>query len=145
MKIVKNALCILFCLVLLALPVSAHSGRTDASGGHKDNKNVSGLGPYHYHHGYPAHLHPGGACPYSAPAPAASSPTTSSYTAPIQTGKTDAQKAAFLDAYIALIQTGDTVYHTLDCADFDASESFLAYNVSAAKEKGYTACTKCHP
>ncbi len=28
----------------------AHSGRTDSSGGHKDNKNKSGLGYYHYHH-----------------------------------------------------------------------------------------------
>lgn len=35
----------------------AHSGRTDASGGHRDNKNKSGLGSYHYHcGGYPAHL-----------------------------------------------------------------------------------------
>lgn len=27
----------------------AHSGRTDANGGHRDNKNKSGLGSYHYH------------------------------------------------------------------------------------------------
>lgn len=46
---------------------NAHSGRTDASGGHKDNKNVSGLGPYHYHcGGYPAHLHSNGVCPYKS-------------------------------------------------------------------------------
>lgn len=43
----------------------AHSGRTDANGGHRDNKNASGLGSYHYHHGYGAHLHPGGVCPYA--------------------------------------------------------------------------------
>ena len=43
----------------------AHSGRTDSNGGHHDYKNKSGLGSYHYHHGYPAHLHPGGVCPYS--------------------------------------------------------------------------------
>jgi len=43
----------------------AHSGRTDGSGGHKDNKNKSGLGSYHYHcGGYPAHLHTSGYCPY---------------------------------------------------------------------------------
>lgn len=48
-----------------ALPVQAHSGRTDSSGGHRDNKNVSGLGYYHYHcGGYPAHLHTNGICPY---------------------------------------------------------------------------------
>ena len=47
------------------MAVSAHSGRTDSSGGHKDNKNKSGLGYYHYHcGGYPAHLHTNGVCPY---------------------------------------------------------------------------------
>lgn len=45
--------------------VEAHSGRTDSSGGHRDNKNKSGLGSYHYHcGGYPAHLHTNGVCPY---------------------------------------------------------------------------------
>lgn len=44
-----------------------HSGRTDSNGGHKDNKNKSGLGSYHYHcGGYPAHLHDNGACPYGS-------------------------------------------------------------------------------
>ncbi|MGL4363198.1 MAG: copper amine oxidase N-terminal domain-containing protein [Cellulosilyticaceae bacterium] len=50
------------------LPVTsfAHSGRTDSSGGHKDNTNKSGLGSYHYHcNGNPAHLHKNG-CPYRA-------------------------------------------------------------------------------
>lgn len=46
--------------------IEAHSGRTDSRGGHKDNKNVSGLGSYHYHcGGHPAHLHTDGKCPYS--------------------------------------------------------------------------------
>lgn len=49
---------------ILSITSFAHSGRTDANGGHRDNKNVSGLGSYHYHHGYPAHLHPNGICPY---------------------------------------------------------------------------------
>lgn len=50
-----------------ALTAEAHSGRTDSSGGHHDYNNVSGLGSYHYHcGGYPAHLHPGGICPYSS-------------------------------------------------------------------------------
>ncbi|WP_242972855.1 hypothetical protein [Anaeromicrobium sediminis] len=55
--------------VLLALALSftvsyGHSGRTDCSGGHHDNKNKSGLGSYHYHHGYGPHLHENGVCPY---------------------------------------------------------------------------------
>lgn len=53
-----------FCLLLTS--VFAHSGRTDSSGGHRDNKNVSGLGYYHYHcGGNPPHLHSNGVCPYS--------------------------------------------------------------------------------
>ena len=53
-------------IVSLSLLAFAHGGRTDSSGGHKDNKNKSGLGGYHYHcGGYPAHLHPGGVCPYT--------------------------------------------------------------------------------
>lgn len=48
------------------MEAQAHSGRTDASGGHRDNKNASGLGSYHYHcKGHPAHLHPNGVCPYA--------------------------------------------------------------------------------
>jgi hypothetical protein len=47
------------------LTTEAHSGRTDSSGGHHDYKNKSGLGSYHYHHGYPAHLHTNGVCPYN--------------------------------------------------------------------------------
>lgn len=65
MKIVKTtALCLLIFLtvIALALPVQAHSGRTDSSGGHYD----SSTGEYHYHHGYPAHQHTGGVCPYES-------------------------------------------------------------------------------
>jgi len=56
---------VLVWMMVLATPVSAHSGRTDSRGGHRDNKNASGLGSYHYHcGGYPAHLHEDGVCPY---------------------------------------------------------------------------------
>lgn len=57
--------------------VQAHSGRTDSSGGHHDNKNVSGLGSYHYHcGGHPAHLHDGGVCPCSSSAATSDTSTT---------------------------------------------------------------------
>ena len=72
-------------VILIAIVVSmpivnlAHSGRTDSSGGHRDNKNASGLGGYHYHcGGHPAHLHTGGVCPYSAPSPASAASSSSS-------------------------------------------------------------------
>lgn len=61
----------------------AHSGRTDSQGGHHDYKNKSGLGSYHYHHGYPAHLHPNGVCPYDN-ANASSAANQNSSSAPAQ-------------------------------------------------------------
>lgn len=72
------------------LTTEAHGGRTDSNGGHKDNKNKSGLGSYHYHcGGYPAHLHPNGVCPYDNSSydisRSSSSSTTSSYTPQQQT------------------------------------------------------------
>ena len=62
----RKVLVSLLVVFSLAVTVSAHSGRTDSNGGHKDNKNASGLGSYHYHcGGYPAHLHTNGYCPYT--------------------------------------------------------------------------------
>lgn len=59
----KNIIAAL-CLALLLIPAAgAHSGRTDANGGHWD----SSTGEYHYHHGYPAHQHENGVCPYEQP------------------------------------------------------------------------------
>ena len=64
-KIISSIL--LASFITTPISVNAHSGKTDSSGGHKDNKNVSGLGPYHYHcGGHPAHLHTNGVCPYSS-------------------------------------------------------------------------------
>ena len=60
----KYILILITTLVLLSLLVPiwavAHSGGTDSSGGHYDHS----TGEYHYHHGYPAHQHTGGVCPY---------------------------------------------------------------------------------
>lgn len=53
---------IVVALVVAALGVTAlaHSGRTDANGGHWNHS----TGEYHYHHGMSAHQHPNGVCPY---------------------------------------------------------------------------------
>ena len=55
---------LLVVLLVFSLPLIsfAHSGNTDSKGGHHDN--ISG--GYHYHHGYPAHQHENGVCPYSS-------------------------------------------------------------------------------
>ena len=50
----KRLLVFLLAFLLLLHPtVLAHSGKTDANGGHYDRS----TGEYHYHHGYPAHQH----------------------------------------------------------------------------------------
>ena len=82
-NVLKEVIIIVILVTLLYMPIVnlAHSGRTDSSGGHKDNKNASGLGSYHYHcGGHPAHLHTGGVCPYSSSAAPATTSTTSSST-----------------------------------------------------------------
>lgn len=61
MKIRKLfVLVLVFIILLIPASVLAHSGRTDGNGGHTDKS----TGVYHYHHGYSAHQHPGGVCPY---------------------------------------------------------------------------------
>lgn len=66
-KHVKQWVIIWVTIIILPVSLFAHSGRIDSRGGHKDNKNKSGLGAYHYHCGeYPAHLHSNGVCPYSS-------------------------------------------------------------------------------
>ena len=57
----KLILCLVLTLVLLPC-ASAHGGKTDADGSHYDTQ----TGEYHYHHGYSAHQHPNGVCPYEA-------------------------------------------------------------------------------
>lgn len=56
------ALSVLILLLAFAIPITAHSGKTDSSGGHYDHSS----GEYHYHHGEPAHQHPNGKCPYDS-------------------------------------------------------------------------------
>lgn len=80
-KIFISILIMLFISFYMGSVCFAHSGRTDKNGGHKDNKNASGLGSYHYHcGGHPAHLHQNGVCPYSSSSSGqAKSSTSSSY------------------------------------------------------------------
>ena len=66
MRGIKLKKIILILVLLISATVLGHSGRTDSNGGHKDKKNKSGLGPYHYHHGYGPHLHKNGNCPYES-------------------------------------------------------------------------------
>lgn len=52
---------IIAALLLVSYIMTLHSGKTDSNGGHWDYS----TGTYHYHHGYPAHQHENGICPYN--------------------------------------------------------------------------------
>lgn len=60
MKTVISIALVFLLLFCLTIPTFAHSGRTDSNGRHYDHS----TGKYHYHHGYSAHQHPNGVCPY---------------------------------------------------------------------------------
>ena len=65
LKKIKTLIIVITVMFISNISVLSHSGRTDSNGGHRDLKNLSGLGSYHYHcGGYPAHLHMLGKCPY---------------------------------------------------------------------------------
>ena len=74
MKKILILLTALLLISLVTIMAFAHSGRTDSNGGHYDHS----TGEYHYHHGYPAHQHTGGVCPYSNSGTSASSSKSSS-------------------------------------------------------------------
>ncbi|MBO4978797.1 MAG: YHYH domain-containing protein [Clostridia bacterium] len=97
---------VLLGIFLLTPPANAHAGKTDASGGHYDQDS----GTYHYHHGYPAHQHIGGQCPYdfddktgqSSGSPSTATKETTTFTptpiAPPSSVETLPDDEAFLDS-----------------------------------------------
>ncbi len=75
-RFLRLLLFIFLFMFLLSCIATAHSGRTDGSGGHRDGQNRSGLGSYHYHcGGHPPHLHNGGVCPYDPSDPEQEEPS----------------------------------------------------------------------
>lgn len=89
-----SILLIALSVISIGITTYAHSGKTDSSGGHKDNKNKSRLGSYHYHcGGHPAHLHTNGVCPYSSNSSKKSTKTTSSSSKGTTTSSPSSTKA----------------------------------------------------
>lgn len=87
LKILRLSILVVIILISLQTVLFAHSGKTDANGGHKDNKNKSGLGSYHYHcGGNPPHLHQNGVCPYKS--------STSNSTSSSSSSKTNSSKSS---------------------------------------------------
>lgn len=86
MRNCKKVIMVIFLIsVIIGNNLYAHQGKTDANGGHKDSKNVSGLGSYHYHcGGNPAHLHTNGVCPYSSNVSVPAKESTKTTSEPVQ-------------------------------------------------------------
>lgn len=60
LKSLQRAGMLFLLSAVCCISVLAHPGNTDGNGGHWDRS----MGEYHYHHGYPAHQHTNGVCPY---------------------------------------------------------------------------------
>lgn len=102
-KIKQSIICMILITISLFGNVFAHSGRTDAYGGHKDNKNKSGLGYYHYHcGGYPAHLHENGVCPYSKKTTSSSKKSASTTTKKTTTATTTKKETSINATKVAI-------------------------------------------
>ncbi len=56
---------------------------------------------------------------------------------------TDKWALEFYEEYAVLVNENSKKYHKYGCDDFDSS-SFWIYNINAAEQKGYYACSKCH-
>ncbi|OKZ75600.1 MAG: hypothetical protein BHW00_01515 [Clostridium sp. 26_22] len=98
-KKIISILLIILSIISIGVNAYAHSGRTDSSGGHKDNNNKSGLGSYHCG-GHPAHLHTNGVCPYSSSSSASKSSTSSSSSSSAKTTSTVPTTIAVTDIKI---------------------------------------------
>ena len=102
-KMKKRIITVIFLvsmlITIIPLSVISHRGRTDSSGGHHDYNNVSGLGSYHYHHGYGAHLHPNGVCPYGGGSGSSSGYSSASSSGGVVYVTADNYDSGFDDGY----------------------------------------------
>ena len=51
---------------------------------------------------------------------------------------------SFYERNIAFVVDGSDYYHTRDCIYYKNADSYWAYNVEAAKSRGYKQCPYCH-
>ena len=125
----KKLLPIILILLLTPTIALSHSGGTDSNGGHHDYNHVSGLGDYHYHHGYGPHLHPNGICPYEG-----------NSTTPIESADYPAQNneetytmtESELETYVYdQVSMWPDVYNVVPLSDYEALQSdFESYQKS---------------
>lgn len=143
-------LTVLSCITLSSV-VYAHPGRTDSIGGHHDYENESGLGSYHYHHGYEAHLHENGICPYDYVDNTSDSNANfeSKYTEEyIQniiddvTEHEDAEKSYWAPDSTKNVYLSDGVFHLKGCPKISSSGVFYTLR---SIDKSNEPCDYCQP
>lgn len=120
----KKAAIFLLLLILLCIPAAAHSGGTDENGGHIDYS----TGEYHYHHGYPAHQHDGGVCPYNFVDKSGSTSGSSGKSGGGVTVSSLSEREGprFGDALIALLVTAPVALFTFLPLSFDVTKGSIA-------------------
>lgn len=135
---IVSILLIIFSIILIGINVYAHAGKTDSNEGHKDNKNKSGLGSYHYHcGGHPAHLHTNGVCPYSS-SQSSSKSSTSSYSSSKSSSSTSSSSSSkssnstSSSSSSKIITT--TVPATIDVTEIQINESINSIEVGESKK-----------
>ena len=118
---IVSILLITLSIISIGINTYAHSGRTDSSGGHKDNKNKSGLGSYHYHcGGNPPHLHTNGVCPYSSSSSSNKSKASSSSSSKSSTSSSSSSSTT-------------TVPATIDVTEVKINENIESLEVGKSK------------
>ena len=119
-----SILLVVISIISIGINAYAHSGRTDANGGHRDNKNKSGLGSYHYHcGGNPAHLHTNGVCPYSSSKSSTSSSSSSSKSTSTSTNTSTKAKT----------EPKSTVPATIDVTGIQINENVESLKIGETK------------
>ena len=112
-------------IIAIGANAYAHSGRTDANGGHKDNKNKSGLGSYHYHcGGHPAHLHTNGICPYASNSSSSkTTPSSSSQSSKSTTTTPSSSQSTTSNPTSTTTKTTSTVPTTIGVTEIKINEN----------------------
>lgn len=134
----KKIILILFIVlsvILIGANSYAHSGRTDSSGGHKDNKNKSGLGSYHYHcGGHPAHLHTNGVCPYSSSSSSSKSNKSSSSSSSKKSTSSSSSKSSSSTSSSSSSKKTTTVPATISATAIQINENINNIEVGESKK-----------
>ncbi len=134
-KILKLVIISIIILLSFQKVLFAHSGRTDANGGHKDNKNKSGLGSYHYHcGGNPPHLHENGICKYKSTSSNSTSNKNNSTTTSIKsTQNTNSSVKENTDIQVTSVQIKDKEKVKLEIGETLTLESNIEPNNATNK------------